>query len=179
MTRGCGRPTSCRGAGPGHHLRILVTGSRWWRDRPALALGISGWLEWIGTCIGHAYPIPIVVHGGQRTWDPQRREWYGADWIAGEVARGWGFGEERHPADWDRCAAGCAPAHRNPRRGGGTYCPAAGHRRNAEMVVTGPDVALGYPLGASPGTRGCLALARAAGVPTFEPTSPACPWRAA
>ena len=169
---------TCRGRGPGHQLRILVCGSRVWRDPAPIALGISDWLESIGTCIGHAYPIPIIVHGSQRTWDPRLREWYGADWVAGCIARNWGFGEERHPADWDTCAPACNPAHRQRRPGGGgTYCPNAGPRRNAEMVATRPDVCLGFPApgGKSRGTRGCIALAQAAGIPVVvhEPGEPA------
>lgn len=140
------RPRTCLGRGPGHRLRILVTGSRKWRDEAAIARGISGWLSSIGTCIGHAYPIPVIVHGGQRTKDPETGEWFGADWLAGCIARGWGFGEERHPADWDR----------HGRR--------AGPVRNAAMVATRPDVCLGFPIGESHGTRGCMALARAAGI---------------
>lgn len=128
-------------------LRILVTGSRYWRDQAAIALGISGWLDSVGTSIGAVYPVPVIVHGGQRTLDAVTGGWYGADWLAGRIARNWGFGEERHPADW------------------ATEGRAAGPRRNARMVALGADVALGFPIGDSPGTRGCLALAEAAGIP--------------
>ena len=128
-------------------LRILVTGSRHWRDGAAIALGISSWLESIGTSIGGAYPIPVIVHGGQRTWDPERREWYGADWHAGHAARTWGFGEERHPADWER------------------HGRAAGPIRNLKMIRLGADVCLAFPLGKSPGTRHCMREAAKAGIP--------------
>lgn len=130
-------------------LRILVPGSRHWRERAPIALGISGWLESIGTSLSGAYPIPVIVHGGQRTRDPLTGDWYGADWIAGECARTWGFVEERHPADWDR------------------YGKAAGPIRNAHMVGLGADVCLAFPIGDSPGTRNCMALAQDAGIPVI------------
>jgi hypothetical protein len=78
-----------------------------------------------------------VVHGGAR----------GADRIAGEIAREFGCTVEIHPADWDGLGK------------------AAGHRRNAEMVNAGADVCLAFPLGESRGTRGCMQLAEAAGIP--------------
>lgn len=79
----------------------------------------------------------VVVHGGAR----------GADTIAGELAREFGCMVEVHPAEWTR------------------YGKAAGHRRNAKMVVAGADVCLAFPLGESRGTRGCMRLAEAAGIP--------------
>lgn len=138
------------GMSKAHPLRILVTGSRYWRDHAAVALGISGWLKSIGTSLGGAYPIPIIVHGGQRTWDDVAGEWYGADWIAGCCARTWGFGEERHPADWSNEGKGAGP------------------KRNARMVALGADVCLAFPLGESRGTRGCMELARKAGIPVVD-----------
>lgn len=80
-----------------------------------------------------------VVHGGAR----------GADSLAAAIARDLGCHIEEHRADWD------------------TYGRSAGHRRNAEMVNAGADVCLAFPLGASPGTRGCMRLAKAAGIPVF------------
>lgn len=68
---------------------------------------------------------------------------------------------EAHPANWSApCDSGC---YRRPTEG---RCPAAGPRRNREMVEAGADVCLAFPMGASRGTRGCIALAQAAGIPT-------------
>ena len=94
-------------------MRILITGSRTWTDRTAIAQAISDYLRSVGTSIGGAWPFPIVVHGGAR----------GADQLADAVARNWGWTPERHPADWDR------------------HGRAAGFRRNAAMVAWAPTYA--------------------------------------
>lgn len=118
-------------------LRILVTGSRRWRDRRAIAEALAAQIR------DHRDRNPIVlVHGGAQ----------GADSIADSIWRKWAFvGDlaepEVHPADWDRY--GCA----------------AGPKRNAEMVDLGVDVVLAFPIGPSAGTRGCIELARKAGIP--------------
>lgn len=80
-----------------------------------------------------------VVHGAAR----------GADTIAAmwAAARGSQVSAEAHPAEWER------------------YGRAAGHRRNAEMVALGADICLAFPLGESRGTRGCIEMAKKAGIP--------------
>jgi hypothetical protein len=47
---------------------------------------------------------------------------------------------------------------------------AAGPLRNRRMVEAGADLCLAFPLGESRGTRGCMALATAAGIPVKECT---------
>lgn len=79
----------------------------------------------------------VIVHGNAR----------GADRIAAGIARTYGCAVEEHPANWDQ------------------YGKAAGHRRNVKMVNLGADICLAFPLGASPGTWGCVRLAKAAGIP--------------
>jgi len=49
--------------------RILITGSRTWTDRAAIAHAISDYLHSVDTSIGGAWPSPIVVHGGARGAD--------------------------------------------------------------------------------------------------------------
>lgn len=121
-------------------VRILITGSRTWTDRTAIAHAISDYLHSVGTRIGGAWPFPIVVHGGAR----------GADQLADAVARNWGWTPERHPADWDR------------------HGRAAGFRRNAEMVALGADVCLAFILDGSRGASHTAGLAEAAGIPTHR-----------
>lgn len=115
-------------------LRILVTGSRVWTDRAAVAAA----LRW---AITTHQPQPTreqvtVVHGAAR----------GADTLAAQVAAGWGVRVEAYPADW------------------GLHGKAAGILRNAEMVAAGADILLAFPLGESRGSRHCAGLAEAAGI---------------
>lgn len=78
-----------------------------------------------------------LVHGGCS----------GADTIAGDVAASLGWTVEVHPADWER------------------YGRRAGPLRNQEMVDSGADVCLAFPIGESRGTRDCMARAEKAGIP--------------
>lgn len=120
-------------------VRILITGSRTWTDRTAIAQAIIAYLRSVRTIsIGGAWPFPIVVHGGAR----------GADQLADAVARNWGWTPERHPADWSR------------------HGRAAGFRRNAEMVAAGADVCLAFIHAGSRGATHTAELAEAAGIPT-------------
>lgn len=74
----------------------------------------------------------------------------GADEIAAKIADQWGMTVERHFANWER------------------YGKVAGPRRNWEMVDSGADVCLAFPMGESLGTRGCMEMARIAGIPVFN-----------
>lgn len=128
------------------NLRILVTGSRLWTARNVIADALTKAIGDYGQHLIHDDPVlgprldweaVTLVHGDAR----------GADRIAADIGRTWRLQLEPHPADWDR------------------YGRAAGHRRNAEMVTLGADVLLAFPIGRSPGTRGCVALAEKAGIP--------------
>lgn len=90
--------------------------------------------------VEHYKPGAVIVHGDCPT---------GADFFADHAALSWGWEVERHPADWTK--------HRK----------AAGPLRNQEMVNLGADVCLAFPLGASRGTRDCMARAEAAGIPVI------------
>ena len=132
-------------------LRILVTGSRDWRDpepiRAAL-LDALGTYTTIGT--------PVLVHGGQVSRDEVTGERYGADHLAEQAWMGiaehvpGGLSVEVHRADWR------------------THGRAAGPIRNAQMVAAGATVCLAFPLGESRGTRGCMQLAERAGIPVRD-----------
>lgn len=122
--------------------RLLVTGSRNWTDWPRIERGVKD----AAARIRHLAPI-VLVHGGAR----------GADSIAALIWDRWSerfpslcLRPEEHLADW------------------GAFGKAAGHRRNAEMVALGADICAAFPLGESRGTRGCMALARAAGIPVLD-----------
>lgn len=135
-------------------IRILVTGSRAWTSYRTIA-------EALDEVIDESGGDMLLVHGGCPT---------GADAIAGRIWRRWMttfprlIEPEVHEAKWGHCADACPLGHRR-QRGGGTYCPLAGFRRNAEMVDLGAYTCLAFPLGASPGTRHCMRLVEAAGIP--------------
>lgn len=138
-------------------MRILVTGSRLVtvEDRPILEDGLR-------EVVGNDPGPHVLVHGMAR----------GADTVFAQIAGDWGWTVEGHAATWD---APCRPACREPgghgeRRpnqyGSGTYCPAAGHFRNDDMVSLGADKAISaYKRGAkNVGTSDCVGRIRAAGI---------------
>ncbi|MFE3452406.1 DUF2493 domain-containing protein [Nonomuraea sp. NPDC059194] len=147
---------------PDRKFRVLITGSRSWTDEQTIRDALAP--------ISFMYGPEnvVVVHGHCPD---------GADALADRIASAWGITVERHPADWGTCAPTCRPDHRK-RRGDSTYCPSAGHRRNAEMVALGADVCLSFvdpcamwhcpnldPHG-SHGASHTTYLAKAAGIPT-------------
>lgn len=83
----------------------------------------------------------VVVHGDCPT---------GADRIAKEFCDEMDIKQDPHPANWNR------------------YGRSAGPLRNQKMVGLGADICLAYPLGKSQGTRGCMKLAREAGIPVVD-----------
>jgi hypothetical protein len=130
--------------------RILVTGSREWTDVSTIEDAL---LNALYESPADADP-PVLVHGGCPT---------GADAIADSVWRHWshvypelGFlaDPEVHPADWAR------------------HGRSAGPIRNHAMVRAGADICLAFPVGRSPGTRGCMAAARAALIPVRDYGTP-------
>ena len=131
-------------------FRVLVTGSRDWRDWRAIFRALDD--------IHADHPDLTVVHGDC----PTGADKYADDWAALQHA-----GIDPHPADWDApCRAECKAGHRRPRRHGSIYCPAAGNYRNQEMVDTGPAVCLAFfqPGAANTGTSDCVRRAIAAGI---------------
>lgn len=124
-------------------------------------------------------PGPVIVrHGacpGEQSVDQAVAEWirHCGEWL--------GVTEDPMPADWDNCTDRCTPGHRRTKKPGDTahpgqlpdYCPAAGPLRNARMLGKQPTVALliAAPHGASYGTRGCMTLAKAAGIRVIEVTA--------
>ncbi len=121
---------------------------------------------------------PILVRHGACPGDTSADHAV-TDWV--KACGEWcGVTEDPTAADWDHCAAGCPRGHRRRKKPRDIhhpgllpdYCPAAGPRRNAAMVakMPRPDLCLAAPHGASPGTRGCMKLAAAAGIPVREVT---------
>lgn len=123
-------------------VRILISG--WRAARPDLHTGIiSGALDdW---CAQHVPvgDIPTVVHGACHLG--------GVDQIAAEIAHGWGWTVEAHPAQG------------HPTQDFGPW-PAAGPRRNAYMCSLGADVLLAFPGPASTGTWDAIRCATRRGI---------------
>jgi hypothetical protein len=153
----------------GYLAGVLVTGSRTWADvEPIHAALLDTWhgarqQGWPG----------IEVIEGQAS---------GADSIAGAWVKAHqphGVGHQPMPAHWETCAADCPPGHRRTAHDR-TYCPTAGHRRNAAMVDLQPIICLAFiapctsPRCRKPkphdshGVDNCIRLARAAGIPVRE-----------
>lgn len=80
-----------------------------------------------------------LIHGNAR----------GADRLAGKLAHDLGWTVEVHPADWKK------------------YGRKAGPIRNQEMVNTGANICLAFPVGESRGTRHCITAAQKAGINTI------------
>lgn len=149
------------------NARVIVTGSRDWSDRRAVWGALRG--AWQEAAFG---PL-IVVHGAC----PSGADAEAAAWV--EMVSGYGAQVVAEPwrALWDLCGPDCADGdgHRVRRRAGdrlhpgdsATYCPTAGPRRNAAMVSVGAAQVLAFlePRAANRGTRNCIKLARAAGIP--------------
>lgn len=124
-------------------MRVLVTGSRIWRDKAAIRHEMV--TQWNKAGLEDM----TLVHGGQRSWDRERREAYGADYLAGKIAQELDWMIEEFPADWQ------------------THGRAAGPIRNALMVAAGADVCLGFPTVNSRGTWDCMRRAHMAGIPVI------------
>jgi hypothetical protein len=153
----------------GYLAGVLVTGSRTWDAVESIhAALLDAWHDarqdgWPG----------IEVIEGQAS---------GADGIAGDWAKDnqpHGVGHQPMPARWETCAPNCPPGHRRTAHDR-TYCPTAGHRRNAAMVALQPIICLAFIAPCtnqrckkpqphdSHGVDNCIRLAKKAGVPVRE-----------
>lgn len=82
----------------------------------------------------------VLVHGDAR----------GLDRMAANIWLSHGFPVEKHPADWN------------------AFGKRAGIMRNIQMVELGADICCAFPIGASTGTRHCMGIAAAAGIPVKD-----------
>lgn len=140
-------------------MRVLVTGSRTWKDGNLIRAKLSQCLD---TCRETKDSLTIV-HGGCRS---------GADAYADAWSR-WHqrnitdvtVKTEPHPARWEaECRDVCQPHHRRPDKRGWTVCPAAGFYRNEDMVHLGADLVLAFIADDSKGATHCARYAESAGL---------------
>ncbi|MGW2384365.1 SLOG family protein [Streptomyces sp. NPDC001658] len=144
---------------------IGLTGSRQWPDVPLLETTL--FLVW-HDALQIGYTGIELMQGCAD----------GADTIGDQWAKRNGILVRERPADWEGpCAPDCRPGHRRTRRGGATFCPQAGHRRNQSMVDEQPVLFVAAPAyctlprcrSARPhyshGTADCIRRAEAAGIP--------------
>lgn len=118
-------------------MRILVTGSRDWKDIERLQSALLA--EIVNHTLEYDEPV-IVVHGDCPT---------GADAMAHRFAKVVPIcTPEPHPADWQK------------------HGRSAGPIRNRHMVGLGADVCLAFIRGGSAGATGCANMAEVAGIPT-------------
>lgn len=109
-------------------MRVLVCGSRFWRDSMILDAVLDGIHCEVTSLNGEM----TLIHGAQKSWDSEQRAHYGADFLAACWADGSLPPEQhkRYPADW---------------RPGGVYDPGAGPKRNQRMLDEGkPDVVVAF-----------------------------------
>jgi hypothetical protein len=145
--------------------RVIVTGSRTWRDYALICEVLDG-------ILAEHRNVTVVEGAAAEGADVMAHAWVRRQLRQGASVRG-----ERHPADWDApCRPECQPGHRRRRRGL-TYCPAAGHYRNTHMVSLDIDETVAFIAACSSATcsedgphgshggSDCAALAWEAGIP--------------
>ena len=122
-------------------MRILVTGSRDWKDAACIRFALAELLD----------PLPdeegfIVVHGDC----PTGADAIASRWTTSMISPGDDntVFEEKYPADWK------------------THGRAAGPIRNKQMVDSKPDICLAFIGPGSKGAVGCAKMAEEAGIPT-------------
>lgn len=141
-------------------MRVLVTGSRTWRDGGRVRERLD---HWMGVAVDSGDTEFVVVHGACKS---------GADSYADAWAR-WNqrhtttiaVRPEPHPAKWDgACIDECQPKHRRVDPRGWDVCPAAGFYRNEHMVHKGAHRVLAFIDDESKGATHCAKYAETAGL---------------
>lgn len=118
-------------------MRVIVTGSKGWRDKRAVFTALENLLRNSG-------PF-VLAHGACPTGaDAWAEEWYQLIGTAQGITR------VRYPAKWER--------------EDGSINMGAGYARNAEMVAKGADLVLAFPMSTGKGTQHVMELAEKAGI---------------
>jgi hypothetical protein len=134
---------------------VLFTGSRTWTDARPIRAELARIRD---------------EHPGRTLWLRHGACPDGGDKIADRAGRKLGYRIQPFPARWhapcDPLFCGQRP-HRRRGRDGRIYCPAAGNRRNQQMVDAEPrpTVCLVFNSGGTKGTADCMHRAQDAGIP--------------
>jgi hypothetical protein len=132
-------------------VRVLCVVPTGWTDRRALERALQA-------VTGEHPDRPlVVVHAGEP----------GKTALVAQVAHKLGHRPDPHYALWNRPCdySFCEPEHRRPNRGRpGTYCPAAGVRRDLAMVQAGADLCITFSAPTDNPPR-CVLAAERAGIP--------------
>ncbi len=126
--------------------RVLVTGSRTWRDRRAITDALDELLTEHG--------VLTVVHGNAPGADRMAHNWALSQMHASSCGA---VSPEAHPADWKK------------------FGKRAGMFRNSLMVELGADICLAFICNQSAGASHCAALAETAGIPVRRFTEETAP----
>lgn len=123
-------------------FRVLVCGSRIFDDRNLLYNTLYDFCEARGLKtkpdeFGNWLPTGLtIIHGKAKGADLIADDWAVVNWVP----------VEEYPADWN------------------THGKAAGFIRNQEMLNTGIDVVIAFPMGEARGTKNMMNIAKKAGV---------------
>lgn len=129
-----------------HSRRVLVCGSREFADKKLLYNTLDEYVQREGLIgepdeYGNFLPNGLtIINGKARGADLLSSDWAIINWVP----------LEEYPADWKH------------------YGKAAGHIRNQQMLDTGIDVVIAFPVGEARGTRHMMKIAKEAGVPVIE-----------
>ena len=131
--------------------RILVCGNRDWTHVPTIAR----WMSRVAAMVNdYKFGSAVIVHGACGVRDDNGVAIKGADVLADDLARRWGWIVDPYPADWDR------------------YRNQAGPIRNALMLDAGnPVIGIAFGLlhrnGRQTGTGDMVRRMNARGVPVI------------
>lgn len=141
-------------------MRVIVTGSRSWKDGALVRQKLEDCLD-TTTNTGDTL---TVVHGACRSG----ADYYADGWARWQSKHHHPAHPEPHPARWeDPCRPTCRPGHRRHDPRGWDVCPQAGFYRNEHMVTLGADLCLAFITDQSKGATHCATYAESQGVHTL------------
>lgn len=128
-------------------MKILTTGSRHWRSWQLIEAWIAGLPE-----------DTAIVVGDQRTYDSEKRIYYGADYLVAHYAVAYGLAPVHiYKADWTEFGKAAGPIRNEI-----MYAEHPDIDHVAAFLSVDPTTGKLYP---STGTNGCIRLGEKRGLP--------------